>query len=218
VILTSDQAATNEMEDERIRHGEEEPDEEEEEEEEGMPHRHVADRLLDSRVIQVAQPITSELAEDVVGRLLLLDAEDEKAPIDIYMDSPGGSVDAGFAIYDMARFISAPVRCICTGLTASAAVLVLLAAPKKHRLSLPNARFLIHQPSGGVRGSVADVKIEADEIIKIRKRINALIAGETGQPVEKVDEDTSRNRWLSAEQAVEYGLINKIVKSKKELK
>lgn len=217
VILTSDQAATNGMEDERTRHGEEEPDEEEEEQQD-MPHRRVADRLLKSRVIQVAQPITSELAEDVVGRLLLLDAEDEKAPIDIYMDSPGGSVDAGFAIYDMARFISAPVRCICTGLTASAAVLVLLAAPKKHRLSLPNARFLIHQPSGGARGSVADVKIEADEIIKIRKRINALIAGETGQPVEKVDEDTSRNRWLSAEQAVEYGLINKIVKSKKELK
>jgi len=213
-----------EMADEMIWHGEDEPDEEEEEEEEeedeeeGYPRKHVAERLLESRVILLAEPISSELAEDVVGRLLLLDGENEKASIDLYINSPGGSVDAGFAIYDMARFITAPVRCICTGLTASAAVLVLLAAPKKHRLSLPNARFLIHQPSGGVRGSVADVKIEADEIIKIRKRINLLIAEETEQPIEKVEEDTSRNRWLDAEQAVKYGLVNKIVKSKKEVK
>lgn len=211
-----------EMADELLRYGEDEPDEEEEdeeeEEEEGYPRKHLAERLLESRVILVAEPVSSELAEDVVGRLLLLDAEDDKSPIDLYINSPGGSVDAGFAVYDMARFITAPVRCICTGLTASAAVLVLLGAPKKHRLSLPNARFLIHQPSGGVRGSVADVKIEADEILKIRKRINALISDETGQPIEKVDEDTSRNRWLDAEQAVEYGLVTKIVKSKKELK
>jgi ATP-dependent Clp protease protease subunit len=212
-----------EMAEELNRYGEDEPDEEEEdeeeeEEEEGYPRKHLAERLLKSRVILVAEPISSEVAEDVVGRLLLLDAEDEKTLIDLYINSPGGSVDAGFAIYDMARFITAPVRCICTGLTASAAVLVLLAAPKKHRLSLPNARFLIHQPSGGVRGSVTDVKIEADEILKIRKRINALISDETGQPMEKVEEDTRRNRWLDAEQAVEYGLVSKILKSKKELK
>ena len=126
--------------------------------------------------------------------------------------------DAGFAIYDMARFISAPVRCICNGLVASAAVLVLLAAPKKQRLALPNSRFLIHQPSGGARGSTADIKIEADQILRIQQRINTLIAEETGQPVEKVHEDTRRNYWMDAPEAMEYGLVSKIIAAKKELK
>ena len=148
----------------------------------------------------------------------MLDAEDAKASIDIYINSPGGSVDAGFAIYDMMRFITAPVRCICTGLTASAAVVILLAAPKKNRLSLPNARILIHQPSGGASGSVADIQIEANEILKIRRHINALIAKETGQPLEKVEQDTRRNYWLSAEESLEYGLISKVIATRKELK
>jgi ATP-dependent Clp protease protease subunit len=189
----------------------------EEEDEEEYPRKHLAERLLESRVILLAEPVTSELAEDVVARLLLLDGEDEKAPIDMYINSPGGSVDAGFAIYDMARFISAPVRCICTGLTASAAVVVLLSAPKKRRLSLPSARFLIHQPSGGVRGSAADFKIEADEILKIHERINRLISEETGQLIEKVREDMRRNYWMDATEALEYGLVSKVVESKKQL-
>ncbi len=196
---------------------EEEPEEDEEEEEEYAPRKHLTDRLLESRIILLAEPISSELAEDIIGRLLLLDAEDPAAPIDLYINSPGGSVDAGFAIYDMARFISAPVRCICAGLTASAAVIILMAVEKANRLSLPNARFLMHQPSGGVRGSTADVKIEADEILKIRRRINELIAEETGQPVEKVEQDTRRNYWMSAEEAREYGLLERIVASKGEL-
>ncbi|MHC4479653.1 MAG: ATP-dependent Clp protease proteolytic subunit [Planctomycetota bacterium] len=198
----------------RIR-AQEEP---EEEEEEYPGHKHLTDRLLDSRIILLADPITSELAEDIVAKLLLLDAGDAEAPIDLYINSPGGSVDAGFAIYDMARFITAPVQCICTGLTASAAVVVLMAAAKEHRLSLPNSRFLLHQPSGGVRGSVADVKIEADEILKIRRRINSLIAEGTGQPVEKVEEDTRRNYWMNADEALDYGLISGIVSSRKDLK
>ncbi len=191
---------------------------EEYEEEEERPRKHLSERLLESRIILLNETITSELTEDVTARLLILEAEDGKAPIDVYINSPGGGVDAGFAIYDMVRFISAPVRCICTGLTASAAVLVLLAAPKKARLSLPNARFLIHQPSGGVGGTTADVQIEATQILKIRQRINALIAEETGQPIEKVEEDTRRNYWMDAEEAVEYGLITKIVTAKKDLK
>jgi ATP-dependent Clp protease protease subunit len=194
---------------------EEEP--EEEEEEAYPPRRHLTDRLLESRTILLAEPISSELAEDIIGRLLLLDAEEPEAPIDVYVNSPGGSVDAGFAVYDVARFISSPVRCICTGLTASAAVIILMAAEKESRLSLPNSRFLIHQPSGGVRGTTADVKIEADEILKIRRRINELIAGETGQPVEKVEQDTRRNYWMTAEEACDYGLISRIVGSKAEL-
>jgi ATP-dependent Clp protease protease subunit len=192
-------------------------DREEEAEEEEFPRRHLAERLLESRIILLAEPISAELAEDVCSRLLLLDSEDSEEPVDMYINSPGGSVDAGFAIYDMAGFISAPVRCICTGLTASAAVLILMAAAREDRLSLPNARFLIHQPSGGVRGSVADVKIEADEILKIRKRINELIAEGTGQPVEKVEGDTRRNYWMNAEEALDYGLISKIVSSRAEL-
>lgn len=194
---------------------EEEP--EEDQEEEYAPRKHLTDRLLESRTILLAEPISSELAEDIIGRLLLLDAEDEGAPIDVYINSPGGSVDAGFAIYDVARFISAPVRCICTGLTASAAVIILMAAEKESRLSLPSSRFLIHQPSGGVRGTTADVKIEADEILKIRRRINELIAAETGQPVEKVEQDTRRNYWMTAEEARDYGLVSKVVSSKSQL-
>lgn len=192
--------------------------EEEEPEEEEAPRKGVAERLLESRIILVAEPISSELAEDVVGRLLLLDDLDTKASIDVYINSPGGSVDAGFAMYDVMQFIAAPVRCICTGLTASAAVIVLLAAPKKHRLSLPNSRFLLHQPSGGVRGSATDAKIEADEILKIRSKINQLISDGTGQPVEKVEEDTKRNYWMGAEEALKYGLVTKIAKSRKDLR
>ena len=191
---------------------------EEEYPEEEQPRKHLEDRLLESRIILLSEPISAELSEDITAKLLVLDTEDPKSPVDLYLNSPGGSVDAGFAIYDMARFVSAPVRCICTGLTASAAVIVLLAAEKKNRLSLPNSRFLIHQPSGGVRGSAADAKIEADEILKIRSKINELIAEETGQPVERVEADTRRNYWMNAQEALDYGLITKVVGSKKELK
>jgi len=189
----------------------------EEEEEEEAPRKHLSERLLEYRTILLSEPITSELGEDMAAKLLVLDAEDSEAPIDIYINSPGGSVDAGFAIYDMVRFINAPVRCVCTGLTASAAVIVLIAAPKEYRLSLPNARILIHQPSGGASGSVADIQIEATEILKIRQKINELIAEETGQPVEKVEQDTRRNYWLSAEESVAYGLISRVITSRKEL-
>jgi ATP-dependent Clp protease protease subunit len=182
------------------------------------PRRHLEEKLLESRTILLAEPISAELSEDIVAKMLVMDAEDAKAPIDLYINSPGGSVDAGFSIYDMGRFISAPVRCICTGLTASAAVIVLMTADKKNRLSLPNSRFLIHQPSGGVRGSAADAKIEADEIIKIRNKINQMISEETGQPLERVEGDTRRNYWMNAGEALDYGLISSIVKSRAELK
>jgi len=178
--------------------------------------QNLAERLLESRTILLADEIGRELAEDVVARLLLLDQEQE-APIYLYLNSPGGEVDGGFAIYDMARFIKSPVTCICTGLTASAAVIVLLAAQKSRRLSLPSSRFLIHQPSGGVRGSTTDIQIEADEILKIRGRINKLIAEETGQPLEKVERDTHRNFWMDAAQAKEYGLISRVVRSKSKV-
>ncbi len=179
--------------------------------------RSLAERLFEKRTILLARQVSKELAESVTGRLLLMDAGDSSAPIDLYINSPGGDVDAGYAIFDMIRFISAPVRCISTGLTASAAVIILLAARKENRLSLTNSRFLMHQPSTGVHGSTADIRIEANEIVKMREKINSLIATETGQPVEKVEKDTTRNYWIGAEEALQYGLISKIISAKGDL-
>ncbi|HHT9153145.1 MAG TPA: ClpP family protease, partial [Candidatus Hypogeohydataceae bacterium YC40] len=121
------------------------------------------------------------------------------------------------AIYDMMRFIKPKVKAICAGITASAAVIILLGAPKEHRYSLPNARILIHQPSTGVMGTAADIQIEASEIIKFRDKINRLIAQETGQSIEKVENDTRRNFWMSGEEALKYGLLSKIVDRREEL-
>ena len=174
-------------------------------------------RLLKSRTVLLAENITKDLAERITTKFLLLEQESESEPINLYINSPGGDVDAGFSIYDIARFVSAPVRCISTGLTASAAVVVLLAAPKERRFSLPNSRFLMHQPSTGVRGSTADIRIEANEILKIREKINKLISEETGQPVEKVENDTRRNYWIDAEEAQEYGLISKIIQKRSDI-
>lgn len=197
---------------------EEEPDEDDEMEgEDQNAPKPVTERLMESRTIQLAKPVTPDLGEEVIARLLLLDDEDPEAPINVYINSPGGSVDTGFAIYDMMHFINAPVRCIANGLCASAGVIILLGADKEDRLSLPNSRFMIHQPSGGAHGSVEDIRIEAEEILKIRKKINEQIAEETGQTVEQVEKDTRRNRWLSAEEAVEYGLIERVIRSRKEL-
>jgi ATP-dependent Clp protease, protease subunit len=182
-----------------------------------LPMR-IADKLMESRTIMLADSVCSELARDIIGRLLVLDGDDPKAPIDLFINSPGGSVDSGYAIYDMIRFVSAPVRCIANGLCASAAVIILLAAAKKQRMSLPNSRFMIHQPSGGARGSVADIKIEADEILKIRRKINELIAVETGKSVDEVDDATRRNTWMDVAEAKKYGLLSKILKSRGDLK
>ena len=185
---------------------------------EEQKREYLLDRLLRSRNILLSDQITRELAEDVLAMLLLLEQEDTKSIINIYINSPGGEVDAGFAIYDMARFIEAPVRCVSAGLVASAAVIVLLAADKKNRLSLPNSRFLLHQPSAGVRGSTADIEIEANEILRVRERINSLISSETGQPIEKVMNDTRRNFWMDVAEAKKYGLIAKAIAKRADLK
>ena len=174
-------------------------------------------KLLKTRTIVLADDIDKKQAQKIITQLLLLEAEDPNAEIKILIDSPGGDADAGFAMYDMIRFVKPRVRTICAGLTASAAVIVLLAAKKEDRLSLPNARVLIHQPSTGVSGSAADIQIEASEILKFRDKINKLIAAETGQPLEKVEQDTKRNYWMSAEESLKYGLICKIVKSRDEM-
>ena len=155
--------------------------------------------------------------EKSVKQLLLLESDDEKKTIYMYIDSPGGDVDAGFAIFDMIRFIKAPVVLIGMGLIASAAALILLAVESKNRVGLPNSRYLIHQPSSGMKGVATDIEIHAKEIEKTRAAINKIIAEQTGKSAEQVSEDTERDYWLSADEAVSYGLISRIVNVRADL-
>jgi len=182
------------------------------------PVNELETRLLRQRKILVFGAITDRVARDVTGRLLSLAGESD-APIDIYINSPGGHVESGDTIHDMIRFVdaAAPVRVIGTGWVASAGALIFLAGKKERRLCLPNTRFLLHQPMGGVRGPATDIEIEAREIIKMRERINRLIARETGQPYERVERDTDRNYWMSTEEAIAYGMVGRVVANAKEL-
>lgn len=173
-------------------------------------------RLLKSRTILINGTVDQELAERVIAQLLVLDTESND-PIKVIITSPGGHVDSGFAIHDMMKYIASPLITIGAGWVASIAVPILFGAPKEKRFSLPNTRFLIHQPSGGAGGQLADIRIEAQEILKIRKRINEMISEETGQPIEKVAKDSDRNFWMSAQEALEYHLISKIITNVKEL-
>lgn len=176
-------------------------------------------KLLEKRVIFVSEGINSAVAKKVVNNLLAMDAQDSSKPIYMYLNSPGGEVNSGFAIYDTMRFINSEVRVICTGLTASIGTIILLGAPKKHRYTMPNTRFLIHQPliGGHIQGQASDLEITAREIIKTRSKINHLLAEECGQPLSKVEEDTVRDYWMNAEEAKTYGLVTKIVANIKEI-
>jgi ATP-dependent Clp protease protease subunit len=154
--------------------------------------------------------IDMRLAERVTAQLTAMAAESDK-PIRMIINSPGGHVESGDTIHDMIRFCGAPVKCIGTGWVASAGVSIFLGASKENRLCLPNTRFMLHQPAGGMRGQASDIQIEAEQIIKMRDRVNRMIAKETGQTVERIAKDTQRNYWLNAEEAVEYGLVAKII-------
>lgn len=176
-----------------------------------------AKRLLKARVIMVSETITDTLARSVAEQAIVMQEESATEPITVYINSPGGSADSGFAIYDILRFVSPPIRTICTGLCASAAVLIYLAAEQKQRFSLPNSRFLLHQPSTSLFGTASDIEINANEIIKLRERYNTIVSEETGKSVEQITHDSDRDFWLSASQAVEYGLVGKIVKYAGEL-
>lgn len=174
-------------------------------------------KLFKARTVIVTGQIDQEVAEKTIAQLLALDAENHE-PIKVFITSQGGHVDSGYAIHDVMRYVESEIISIGAGWVASIAVPILFGAKKSQRFSLPNTRFLIHQPSGGAGGQLADIRIEAQEIIKIRTRINKLIAEETGQTVDKVALDSDRNYWMSAEEALEYGLIAKVVKSTKEIK
>ncbi len=196
---------------------EEEEEEEEESKEAPKPQDGFLSKLLKARTVLITGEVDQELAEKTISQLLILDSESHD-PIRVLITSNGGHVDSGFAIHDVMRYIESEVISIGAGWVASIAVPILFGARKKeNRVSLPNTRFLIHQPSGGALGQMADVRIEAMEIMKIRDKLNHLIAEETGQPVDKVAKDSERNYWLSAEEAQEYGLISRVVRSAKEL-
>ena len=174
-------------------------------------------KLLKTRTVMVTDEVTKKMAQQIMTQLLLLEAENND-DIKMYINSPGGDADAGFAIFDMMRFVKPKVKAICAGVAASAAVIILLGSRKENRFSLPNARVLIHQPSTGIHGTAADIQIEATEILKCREKINRLISVETGQAMEKVESDTKRNFWMSAEEALKYGLVRKIIQTSDDLK
>ena len=176
----------------------------------------ITERLLKTRTLLIAGPIDQETAERALAQLLVLDAESQD-PIRAIITSQGGHVESGFAIHDMMRFVESDVICIGAGWVASIAVPILLGAKKEHRLALPNTRFLLHQPTGGVGGQVSDIRIAAQEIVKMRERLNRLIADETGQPLDKVAKDCDRDFWMTAQEALEYGLISRIIRTARDL-
>jgi len=178
----------------------------------------LSEKFLKTRQIILSGEINEENSEKVIKQLLLLEADSDK-PIYIYIDSPGGSIDSGFGIYDMIRFINAPVYTIGTGLIASMGSIILLAVPKERRFGLPNSHYLIHQPliSGVARGVATDLQIQAEEIAKSKAKLIKLIAEETGKSEEQVAADCNRDHWLSADEALSYGLISKIVSKRSDL-
>lgn len=176
----------------------------------------LTEKFLKTRQILLSGEINKELAEKVVRQILVLEADNDN-PIYIYIDSPGGDVHAGFAIFDMIRFVKCPVYLIGMGLIASAAALILLAVDKDHRLALPNSQYLIHQPMSGMKGVATDIEIHAQEMAKTRDKLNKIISDATGTPLEQVAKDTDRDYWLNSEEAKSYGLVSKIINTRKEL-
>lgn len=177
----------------------------------------LAEKFLKTRQILLSGEINKELAEKFNKQLLLLEADSNK-PVYVYIDSPGGDVSAGFAIYDMIRFVKCPVVLIGNGLIASAAALILLAVPQNMRVGLPNSEYLIHQPLSGMHGTATEIQIHAANIKKTKAKINKIIAEATGKDLKKVEADTDRDYWLDAEEALEYGLISKVISNRAELK
>jgi len=174
-------------------------------------------RMLKTRTIVVAEEVSDKLYRRVVGTLTLLEQKDADKPIYVYVNSPGGSADSGFAIYDRLRFSPSPIYTVANGLVASSAVLIYLAASDGKRFSLENARFLLHQPSTFTRGQASDIDITARQIVLLRQRYNKVVERHTGKPAETVQQDAERDFWLDAQEAKAYGLVNKVVQKRAEL-
>ena len=176
----------------------------------------VGERLYRTRSIVVSGEINQALAARIIAQLLALSAESD-APITMYLNSQGGHVEAGDTIHDMIRYVNPTVRILGTGWVASAGALIYVSVPREQRFCLPNTRFLLHQPAGGTGGAAADIEIEAREILRMRDRLNRIFSKATGQPLERIEEDTMRNFWLDAENAVRYGLAGRIIERQSEL-
>lgn len=172
-------------------------------------------RLLKERIIFLGSPIDDVVANTVIAQLLFLESQDEKKDIKLYINSPGGSVSAGLAIYDTMQYVKPAIQTICVGLAASMGATLLAAGTKGKRFALPNAELMIHQIMGGTEGQATDIKIRAEHILKLKDRLNDVLAKHTGQPVKKIEKDTDRDYFLTAEEARTYGLIDKIITSSK---
>jgi ATP-dependent Clp protease protease subunit len=172
-------------------------------------------RLLEDRIVFIGAPIGDGLANSVIAQLLFLQKSDKARDIHVYVNSPGGSVSAGLAIYDTMQYVSCPVETVCVGMAASMAAVLLAAGTPGKRYALPHARIMLHQPWGGVQGTAADVQIEAEEILEAKGILSKILAKHTGRTVEQIDRETDRNKYLSAAQAREYGVIDEVVESTK---
>jgi ATP-dependent Clp protease protease subunit len=173
--------------------------------------------LVESRTIIVGEEIGDSIYRKLAVSLAIMERKEATKPVTVLVNSPGGSADAGFAMYDLLRWTSVPIRTVANGLVASAAVLVFLAAPKGSRLCLPNSRFMLHQPSTIARGQVTDIDIAARQIIALKRRYNGIVSEVTGKPIEQVESDADRDFWLSAKEAKEYGLVDRIIEKKTDL-
>ncbi|RMD59568.1 ATP-dependent Clp endopeptidase proteolytic subunit ClpP [Candidatus Parcubacteria bacterium] len=169
-------------------------------------------RLLKDRIVFLGEPITDHVANIVIAQLLFLDAEDKEKDIKFYINSPGGSVTAGLAIYDTMQYIKADVSTICIGLAASMGAVLLAAGTPKKRFCLPNSEVMIHQVMGGAEGQATDIKIRAEHILRVKDRLNQILAKHTKQKISKIEKDTDRDRFMTAEEAVKYGIVDKIIK------
>lgn len=169
-------------------------------------------RLLKERIIFLGEPITDQVANTLIAQFLFLESEDAKKDIKLYVNSPGGSVTAGMAIYDTMQYVKCPVQTICIGIAASMGATLLASGTKGKRIALPNAEVMLHQVMGGAEGQASDIKIQAEHILKVRERLNEILAKHTGQNIKKIAEDTDRDFYMNASEAKKYGLVDKIIK------
>ena len=192
-------------------------DDDKKKENQGSEADRLTNKLIDARALILAEEVSDKLYRHVAMMLTILERKDPKAPITVYINSPGGSADSGFAIFDLFRFSPCPIVTVANGVVASAAVLIYLGTPKERRVALPNARFLLHQPSTAMRGQATDIDITAREILKLRSRYNQIVHEATGKPLDKVTKDSDRDFWLTANEAAEYGLVGRVIQRRGEL-
>jgi ATP-dependent Clp protease protease subunit len=192
-------------------------DDEEKSKDKGSESDRLTNKLIDARALILAEEVSDSLYRHVATMMTILERRDPKAPITVYINSPGGSADSGFAIFDLLRFSPCPILTVANGVVASAAVTIYLGTPKERRVSLPNSRFLLHQPSTAMRGQATDIDITAREILKLRARYNQIVHEATGKPIEQVTKDSDRDFWLTATEAADYGLVGRVIKRRAEL-